>query len=204
MFQFEAGAGGTTTILHTGDMRFGEKMLQYNFKQPVDTVFLDTTYSKPKYVFLPQREAIAMGVGVVTGSLPGLASSGACPTPNWSNKTLFLVGAYNIGKERLLLALGKALGGTKIVVDPKKMAGQISCVFPDENEREALFTVDENESNLHVCRMSFCGEIWPFFRPNFIPMQQYLDRINTKTGFNERIVGIFPRVGLHEQLESQE
>ena len=127
-------------------MRFGEKVLQYNFKQPVDTVFLDTTYSKPKYVFLPQREAIAMGVGVVTGSLPGLASSGACPTPNWSNKTLFLVGAYNIGKERLLLALGKALGGTKIVVDPKKMAGQISCVFPDENERKAPLWMRTNRT----------------------------------------------------------
>lgn len=194
MFQFEAGE--ERTILHTGDMRFHEKMLQYEFKKPIDTLFLDTTYNKPKYVFLPQVDAIAMGVDVVTGRLPGVAQTdiGEVGT-GWRDQTLFLVGAYNIGKERLLLALGKALGGAKIAVDPKKMAGQISCVFSDKEERESLFTVDEAESNVHVCRMSFCGEMWPFFRPNFVPMQQYLDRVNAMRPQNaqfKRVVGIIP------------
>ena len=183
MFQFETGNSGAITVLHTGDFRFDEKMLDYKFKRPIDTVYLDTTYSKPKFAFLSQQEAISMGVSVVKGTLPGVDCE--------PESTLYLVGAYNIGKEKLLLEIGKVLG--KICVEARKMTGQLSCIFPDRLEREAIFTIDEVESNVHVCNMSFCGEMWPFFRPNFDNMNRYLDRTNSKSGKSyDKIVGIIP------------
>ena len=55
-----------------------------------------------------QNAAIQMAVDVVRGALPGVGSVDP-------ERTLFLVGAYNIGKERLLLAVSDALK-KKVVV----------------------------------------------------------------------------------------
>eukprot|EP00611_Tribonema_gayanum_P020406 TRINITY_DN371_c0_g2_i3.p1 TRINITY_DN371_c0_g2~~TRINITY_DN371_c0_g2_i3.p1 ORF type:complete len:299 (-),score=61.41 TRINITY_DN371_c0_g2_i3:538-1434(-) len=42
---------------------------------------------------------------------------------------------------------------------------------------------------LHTCRMGFCGEIWPFFRPSFGNMTQYLEDNNLD--YNS-VLGIIP------------
>ena len=39
----------------------------------------------------------------------------------------------------------------------------------------AYFTCDEDATPIHVCRMGFAGELFPFFRPNFTNIQRYLE-----------------------------
>ena len=169
LLQFELPNG--TTHIHTGDFRFHPKMLQYAWKFPIDTIFLDTTYGKEKYVFMPQDEAIQMALD----SIQDVNVRQGAPL----ERTLFLVGAYNIGKEKLLLPIGAACNVT-IGVEIAKMNKQITCLYPDEKERLSLFTTDELATNVHVCRMNYCGEMWPYFRPNFDNMERFLDRMNGK------------------------
>merc|ERR1712166_1326501 len=103
----------------------------------------------------------------------------------------------NIGKEKLVLPIGQELK-VKIGVEPNKMNGQLTCIYPDSDLRESLFTIDSHETNVHVCRMNFCGEMWPFFRPNFINMETFLDQMNQLVDENqgelkyERVCGIIP------------
>ena len=182
LLQFELPNG--TTHIHTGDFRFHPKMLSYNWKSPIDTIFLDTTYGKPIHQFLPQNEAIQLAIDT-------------CKDNNSNGRTLFLIGAYNIGKEKLVLPIGQELK-VKIGVEPNKMNGQLTCIYPDSDLRESLFTIDSHETNVHVCRMNFCGEMWPFFRPNFINMETFLDQMNQLVDENqgemkyERVCGIIP------------
>jgi hypothetical protein len=143
------------THVHTGDMRFHPKMLLYNWHRPIDTLFLDTTYGKPNCVFMTQAKAIQFAIDSInTDALRNHASI---------EKTLFLIGAYNIGKERLLLRIGTELN-VKIGVEQKKMNGHLLSLYPNATERNELFTVNEQETNVHVCRMNYCGELWPYFR----------------------------------------
>merc|ERR1712166_850490 len=107
----------------------------------------------------------------------------------------------NIGKEKLVLPIGQELK-VKIGVEPNKMNGQLTCIYPDSDLRESLFTIDSHETNVHVCRMNFCGEMWPFFRPNFINMETFLDQMNLLVDENqgelkgelkyEHVCGIIP------------
>ena len=59
--------------------------------------------------------------------------------------------------------------GLPIVVDDKKMR-VLRCLSLSDEEM-GRFTLDPEASPLHVCRMGFCGEMWPFFRPNFVNME---------------------------------
>lgn len=36
-----------------------------------------------------------------------------------------------------------------------------------------MFTTDLASTPVHVAKWSFLGESWPFFRPNFVNMEQY-------------------------------
>jgi hypothetical protein len=181
LLQFELPNG--TTHVHTGDFRFHPKMLQYHWKTPIDTIFLDTTYGKPKHVFLPQDEAIQLGVDTC------LDASIRNNVP--LHRTLFLIGAYNIGKEKLLLRIGKELN-VKIGVEKKKMNGHLTCLYPQVDVREQLFTTNHSDTNVHVCRMNYCGEMWPFFRPNFVNMATFLEQMNQVENKYDHIVGIIP------------
>lgn len=46
----------------------------------------------------------------------------------------------------------------------------LSCLGLTEEEL-GLFTTDMDATPLHVCRMGFCGDMWPYFRPNYINLQ---------------------------------
>jgi hypothetical protein len=62
-----------------------------------------------------------------------------------------------------LLRIGTELN-VKIGVEQKKMNGHLLSLYPNATERNEWFTVNEQETNVHVCRMNYCGELWPYFR----------------------------------------
>ena len=85
---------------------------------------------------------------------------------------LILLSAYKIGKERVLVQVAKR-SGCKIYVDERKM--EVLKSLQLSNAELALFTSDKASTPVHVCRMGFAGELWPFFRPNFTNIQRYLE-----------------------------
>lgn len=64
----------------------------------VDTIYLDTTYSKPKFTFPAQ--------GIVIEELAQAVQPLLVEEP----KTLIVVAAYHIGKEKVYLGLAQKLG----------------------------------------------------------------------------------------------
>lgn len=85
--------------LHTGDMRYHEKMKHYPLldetvrRRQLDTVYLDTTYANPKHDFIPQDVAVD-SVGRQVEELLSNTST---------IKTLVLLSCYSIGKEKVRL-----------------------------------------------------------------------------------------------------
>ncbi|OWM80540.1 hypothetical protein CDL15_Pgr019820 [Punica granatum] len=86
--------------LHTGDFRASKSMQAYPLlvKQRVNVLYLDTTYCNPKYKF-PSREDVLNYVVRIT-------KKQLMTQP----RTLVVVGAYSIGKERVYLSISQALG----------------------------------------------------------------------------------------------
>lgn len=106
LFEFRSGK----KILHTGDFRYNRDMLvrspamrelarspSSNMRNLI--VYLDTTYCDPQYCFPDQSLAIQAVVETVRREI--------CDT---SQQTLFVFGAYGIGKERVFMAVAQALG----------------------------------------------------------------------------------------------
>ncbi|RZC59510.1 hypothetical protein C5167_006810 [Papaver somniferum] len=87
-------------VLHTGDFRASKLMQSYPLlvNQRVHSVYLDTTYCNAKYTFPPIEDVLSFVVKVTRDSLKK------------QPKTLVIVGAYSIGKERVYLAISEALG----------------------------------------------------------------------------------------------
>lgn len=73
----------------------------------VSELFLDTTYCDPRYDF-PAQAAVLGWVGEVVRALGASA-----------RRTLVVVGAYSIGKERVYLTVAKALDAL-ICVDAER------------------------------------------------------------------------------------
>lgn len=85
-------------VLHTGDFRFGEEMTKLSLLQvcPIHTLILDTTYCNPQCDF-PKQEAVIQFV------------IDAIQAEAFNPKTLFLIGSYTIGKERLFIEVARVL-----------------------------------------------------------------------------------------------
>ena len=50
-------------------------------------------------------------------------------------------------------------------------------------ELEALVTTSVAEADdIHVCRMGLVGEIWPYWQPNFVKLQEYRERMEKDHG----------------------
>lgn len=86
-------------ILHTGDFRACRAMQSYpEFREcHVHTLYLDTTYCNQRYRFPLQKEVIDFVIQVTQAALKK------------NNRTLVVVGAYSIGKERVYLGIAEAL-----------------------------------------------------------------------------------------------
>ena len=103
-------------VLHTGDFRWSKDMLlSPSIKEIAHhpsnirnlSVYLDTTYCDPSYDFPPQDKILEE---ITTNALSHLSKR----PPKES--VLFIVGAYQIGKERVFMSIANALG-IKIYVD---------------------------------------------------------------------------------------
>lgn len=59
-------------------------------------------------------------------------------------------------------------------------AGSLVCWLPAAShhfivgvELDEVFTTDMESTPVHVVKWGFLGESWPFFRPNFVNMEEY-------------------------------
>ncbi|KMZ60475.1 DNA cross-link repair 1A protein [Zostera marina] len=125
------------TVLHTGDFRFCEAMANCHILRScnVHTLILDTTYCNPQYDF-PKQESI---IQFVIEAIQAEAFN-----PN----TLFLIGTYTIGKERLFCEVARILR-KKVYVGTAAKLRLLECLgLPPEDMQ--WFTLNEMESNVHV------------------------------------------------------
>jgi DNA cross-link repair 1A protein len=159
-------------VLHTGDCRWSDAAMRASLEPHLARlrdrasllVILDTTYGCPtaKASFPPAADAAAFVAAAVAAEA-------------FNPRTLFLFGAYTIGKERVFLAAARA-AGRKLYAGAAKQA-VLSCLnlSPDDL---ALFTSDDTATNLHVVPMASVS----FARMKGI-LSHYKGRFNTCVGF---------------------
>ncbi|CAN1786729.1 DNA cross-link repair 1A protein [Linum perenne] len=126
-------------VLHTGDFRYSEMMASISILQnsSIHTLILDTTYCNPQYDF-PKQEAVIQFV------------IEAIQAETFNPKTLFLIGSYTIGKERLFLEVARVLQ-KKVYVTVAKMK-ILQCLGFSKQDMQ-YFTLNERESQIHVVPM---------------------------------------------------
>ncbi|XP_026438803.1 uncharacterized protein LOC113337299 isoform X2 [Papaver somniferum] len=153
-------------VLHTGDFRFSEEMTNISVLQscPISTLILDTTYCNPEYDF-PKQEAVIQFV------------IDAIQAEAFNPKTLFLIGSYTIGKERLFLEVARCLR-RKVHVGAAKLR-ILECLGLSKEDMQ-WFTVNEHESQIHVVPM---WTIASFKRMKYIS-NQYSNRYNLIVAFS--------------------
>eukprot|EP00977_Amphora_coffeiformis_P021077 scaffold8802_cov142-Amphora_coffeaeformis.AAC.2 len=175
--------------LHTGDMRYHERMKSFPFlreaalNRRIDVVLLDTTYAHPKHSFLPQGEAV------------NFIATQACELlqPN-QPKTLVLLSCYSIGKEKVLWEVVQRTG-QKIYANERKRR-MLECIqtASDETTDPSLGIIDHCTddpalSDVHVISMGLAGRIWPFFQPDYKSCLEYARK---QKGDYKRVVAFLP------------
>ncbi|GKV00030.1 hypothetical protein SLEP1_g12792 [Rubroshorea leprosula] len=137
MILFEPPNG--KAVLHTGDFRFSEEMASMSIwhMHPIHTLILDTTYCNPQYDF-PKQEAVIQFV------------IEAIQAEAFNPKTLFLIGSYTIGKERLFLEVARVLR-RKVYVTATKLR-LLECLGFSKEDMQ-WFTYNEQDSHIHVVPM---------------------------------------------------
>ncbi|CAK9317573.1 unnamed protein product [Citrullus colocynthis] len=123
-------------VLHTGDFRFCEQMGSLSVFQTcrIHTLILDTTYCDPQYDFPKQETVIQFVIDAIQAEA-------------FNPKTLFLIGCYTVGKERLFLEVARVLR-KKVYVTAAKLRILKCLGFSAEDMQ--WFTVNERESHIHV------------------------------------------------------
>ncbi|KAI9231594.1 MAG: beta-lactamase-like protein, partial [Podila humilis] len=137
--------------LHTGDFRALPDMcldpiLCQPPNVPIDILYLDTTYSNPRYTFPSQKLVISETME--------------------TNKVVICVGTYLIGKERVWMAVAKALR-SKVFVQPAKLQ-ILSCL--EDQELMDMLTSNPREAQVHLMHMG--SDMTPE------PLQEYLDKLS--------------------------
>ncbi|KAJ2934029.1 hypothetical protein H1R20_g3046, partial [Candolleomyces eurysporus] len=161
------GSQRTFRYLHCGDFRASPRHVLHPAVKGkrIDHVYLDTTYLDPKYTFPPQAQVIT-----ACADLASKLASGTSPQSDkcsgvfsWLNrgpkgldsgagkgkdpsKTLFVVGTYSIGKERIVKAVAKALD-TKVFCDKRK-AAILKC--QEDPELHSLLTSNPLDASVHL------------------------------------------------------
>ncbi|XP_028557131.1 DNA ligase 6 isoform X2 [Dendrobium catenatum] len=179
-FLFEVGL---ERYIHTGDCRFCDSMKLDPFLQKfvgADAVFLDTTYCNPKFVFQSQEESIEYVVKTIQRTKEENKGS--------AKSVLFLIATYIVGKERILLEIAQRCN-CLVHVDGRKMRILSVLGFGDIG----VFTEDSSASDVHVIGWNLLGEVWPFFRPNFVKMRE----IMAEKGYS-KAVGFVSTGWMHE------
>lgn len=139
MFLFKGRMG---TVLHTGDFRFHEKMLQNPWLCPperqnasnwaitvdVDFLHLDNTFANPLYDFPAKSDAYKGLVSIVKSH----------------DKHRFFIFMYNLGKEEAFLGIANDFK-TKVLVDEDRYRKiKLLDLSPE------LFTIDQNDPNARI------------------------------------------------------
>jgi len=137
------------SVLHTGDFRWSKKLLQscpmyQALQSPVInkslTVYLDTTYCEEQHIFPDQDEILDVVASTVQEELR-VSGSG--------ERTLFVFGAYGIGKEKVFMRVANDL---KSKVHVEKSRRQLMMTFADWKPLDlAKLTENPAESCIWVC-----------------------------------------------------
>eukprot|EP01018_Ginkgo_biloba_P027587 Gb_40486 [translate_table: standard] len=153
-------------VLHTGDFRFCQEMVTNPILEScnVHTLILDTTYCNPQYDF-PKQETVIQFV------LEAIQAEAFNPS------TLFLIGTYTIGKERIFLEVARVLR-KKVYVGAAKLR-LLGCLGLPEEDMQWL-TSNEQESHIHVVPL---WTIASFKRMSFIS-KHYHGRYNSIVAFS--------------------
>lgn len=140
LFLFRAPTG--KTYLHTGDFRYEPSMLRHFKEVRVDSLYLDTTFLHPQFTFPPQREAVEYIANKVKNII---AAGGTGAT------TLFLVGSYTIGKERILEEIVRVLPDERVYVSMQKLELWRLCEL--SAALMSRVTTQPTEARVHVVPM---------------------------------------------------
>lgn len=146
VFIFE---GVNRKVIHCGDFRASNQVIDKLIYQEWDTVYLDNTYDNPKYVFPPQESVIeecAEWIVTKCNEKPTQRRIGESePQPY-----LVIVGTYGIGKEKLAIGVAKALK-TKIFANEKKRQKLELYEWEELND---LLHDDPLECDVHIVSMN--------------------------------------------------
>lgn len=144
-------------------------------QQVIDICYLDTTYLNPRYSFPPQDDVVKACADLCASLSPdpnckddvwekGAKEEGTravskyfqrekqsgeskdLPKSKLTSRLLIICGTYSIGKERICVAIAKALK-TKIYANPGKMR---ICKQLDDPELSDLLTSDPIEAQVHM------------------------------------------------------
>lgn len=176
MFLFEVG---NRRILHVGDFRWNrEIMMKFapirELSLPghrLDELFLDTTYCDEKYSLPTQEVAIRATVEVAEKEFVAANQLG--------KRTLFLFGAYTIGKERIYLSVAERLK-LKVYVDSQRY-----------KVLSALNWTKDQSSVLTTVKTETCLWVVPLGHINMKNMASYLEIGKASNRF-QKIVGFRP------------
>ncbi|XP_039016858.1 DNA cross-link repair 1A protein-like [Hibiscus syriacus] len=137
MILFEPPNG--KAVLHTGDFRYSEEMASMSIWNtcPINTLILDTTYCNPQYDFPKQEDVIQFVIEAIQAE-------------TFNPKTLFLIGSYTIGKERLFLEVACVLR-RKVYITAAKLR-LLECLGFSEEDMQWI-TSNDQESQIHVVPM---------------------------------------------------
>ncbi|KAK7205881.1 DNA repair metallo-beta-lactamase-domain-containing protein [Myxozyma melibiosi] len=191
-----------TRILHTGDFRACPVQVTHPLLagKRVDVLYLDTTYLNPKYAFPDQSDVVNASAEVCrkltddpaeierrlgsregTSGIKNLLSKvkgggGAGRSSATAGRLLVVVGSYTIGKERMAIAIAKALN-TKIYSSARKRA-TYACL--EDPVLDSFLTADPHEAQVHLVGMQE-------MRPD--TLKEYLELFESDFA---RIVGFRP------------
>ncbi|KAI7902868.1 DNA repair metallo-beta-lactamase-domain-containing protein [Cokeromyces recurvatus] len=157
--------------LHTGDFRATPRICLHPLlrQQPIDCLYLDTTYLNAKYAFPAQEECIEAVCDAVQKELEQIEKINAqnvkraSVLENWfikqkqslnsmitssnsKSRVLIVVGTYTIGKERVFINVAKMLK-CKIYA-PLKKKRILLC--QEDEDLKSMLTNDPKEAQVHV------------------------------------------------------
>mmetsp|Transcript_8348 Transcript_8348/g.17914 ORF Transcript_8348/g.17914 Transcript_8348/m.17914 type:complete len:574 (-) Transcript_8348:3077-4798(-) len=190
--------------LHTGDMRYHDKMLQYPQlikaakERRLDTVWLDTTYALAtrRFSFPSQEQAISETVKQVQSVLQ----------EDLEGDTLVLLCCYNIGKEKIMWRLANESSSNekkmRLYANERKMRmlELVDGLSTRDNDSSNSFTKqfctsNPKETNIHIVPMNLPGKMWPFFQPNYQACAKYaLENIRSSSEQSESCPCSYKRV----------
>jgi len=143
-------AGSDRLVLHTGDCRASdamrERLLRWLGNRRVQELFLDTTYCNKRWCF-PQQS-------VACQWLKELAAAELVREP----RTLFIVGSYQIGKERAVQAVAEAANSPAFVEHRRwrvvQLSGWESASLPSGRP---LWSIDKEECQVWISPLGSLG-----------------------------------------------